>query len=60
MPEIYKKAYGPSIERVKKFETWCNSDPMRQGYLNGLNTLQSIDQKITYINQMIIMKIYQE
>lgn len=58
--EIYQKAYGPSIERVKKFETWCNSDPMRQGYLNGLNTLQSIDQKITYINQMITMKIYQE
>ena len=50
--EIFQKMYGTQLDEIKKFETWCNADPARKAYLNGLNALSSIEQKITYINTL--------
>lgn len=56
--EIYQKIYGSQLEEIKKFEAWCNEVPTRAGYLNGLNVLNTIEQKITYINTLKKMGNY--
>ncbi len=56
--EIFQKMYGSQLDEIKKFETWCNAEPIRAAYLNGLNALNSIEQKITYINTLKDMGTY--
>lgn len=56
--EIYQKMYGSQLEEIKKFEEWCKAVPVRAGYLNGLNVLSTIEQKITYINTLKNMGNY--
>lgn len=58
--EIHNKMYGPALDKIKKFEAWCNADATRAPYLGGLNAMTSIDQKMIYINQMEKMGVYKE
>ena len=56
--DLFQKMYGTQLDEIKNFEAWCGADPIRASYLNGLNGLQSIEQKLTYINTLKNIGVY--
>lgn len=58
--ELYRQKYAPALDKIKKFEAWCNADTTRQPHLSAINSFPSIDSKMIYINQLEKMGVYKE
>lgn len=58
MEELQTKKYAPAIAEIERFTAWCNADETKKVYLQGLEMMPSIEQKLAYINQLKSMGYY--
>lgn len=58
MEELQLKKYAPALEEIKKFTAWCQSNEAHKPYLQGLEMMKTIEQKMMYITQMKNMGVY--
>lgn len=58
MEELQTKKYAPAITEIERFTAWCNADETKKVYLQGLEMMPSIEQKLAYINQLKSMGYY--